>query len=79
MKTLGKKQRYKVMELDGSPIEGTFYADELQRIQPPMVYDIERIVRRRKNKQTGIKELFVKWKGYGDKYNSWIPETNVLH
>ena len=57
MKTLGKKQRYKVTELDGSPIEGTFYADELQRIQPPMVYDIECIVRRRKNKQTGIKEL----------------------
>ena len=75
---LGKKKRYKVVELDGSPIEGVFYADELQHVQAPMLYDIERIVRKRKNKQTGLQELLVKWKGYGAKYNSWIPDTNII-
>ena len=75
---LGKKKRYKVVELDDSPIEGVFYADELQQVQAPMLYDIERIVRKRKNKQTGLQELLVKWKGYGIKYNSWIPDTNII-
>ena len=79
IQALGKKKRYKVVELDGSSIDGVFYADELQQVQTPMLYDIERVVRKRKNKRTGLQELLVKWKGYASKYNSWIPNTAIIN
>ena len=39
------------------------------------VYRVEKILRKRKRK--GIVEYFVKWKGYPDKFNSWIAESNI--
>ena len=36
---------------------------------------VEKILRKRKRK--GIAVYFVKWKGYPDKFNSWIAESNI--
>ena len=40
------------------------------------VYRVEKVLRKRKRK--GVVEYFVKWKGYPDKFNSWVGEKDIL-
>lgn len=57
--------------------KGTFYAQELQKINVNLkdAFKIEKIVKTRK--RGGNKEYFVKWKYWPDKFNSWVPEADV--
>ena len=68
---------YKIVDYDGESVEGTFYDKELQRVvkTDDASYVIEKILRVRK--RAGRKEFFVKWRGYPNKFNSWIDETQV--
>lgn len=52
-------------------IEGSVYAEELQHVRNPHDYIIEKILRRRDG------EVFVKWLGFDDKFNEWIPESDI--
>lgn len=56
-------------------IEGGFYAEELQLVKGD-VFKVERIEKRRKRR--GKKEIFVKWFGFDENHNSWIPESNLI-
>ena len=62
----------------GELIEGTFYEAELQKIIVPedFTYKIESIVSRKR--QGGKKQLLVKWKGWPDKFNSWVDEKDIV-
>ena len=67
---------YKLKDDAGEILDGTFYETELQKtIENDDVYRVEKILRKRKRK--GVVEYFVKWKGYPDKFNSWVPESNI--
>ena len=69
---------YRVKDLIDEQIDGTFYHQELQliRVEQDKVYTVERVLMKRKR---GKKiEYFVKWKGYGDKFNSWIIKEYVI-
>lgn len=69
---------YEVTDLMDEPIEGTFYPQELQKvaIHKDKDYVIESVLRTRKrNKKT---EYFVKWRGYGPKFNSWVLKEDVM-
>ena len=67
---------YKLKDDAGEILDGTFYEPELQKIiKNGDVYRVEKILRKRERK--GIVEYFVKWKGYPDKFNSWIAESNI--
>lgn len=67
---------YYLRSLDtGEHIEGGFYANELQR-QRGDVYKIERVLRRRT--RNGVREVRVKWKYFGDRWNEWIPEDAIV-
>ena len=69
--------RYKIVDLQGEEIEGTFLEPELQKVSvsEDTVYKIEKVIKRRgKGKRA---EAFVKWEGYSDKFNSWIPATQI--
>ena len=57
---------YKIKDLNGEAIKGTFYREELQKTDQE-VYRIEKIIRKRGDK------ALVKWKGYPDEFNSWVP------
>ncbi len=59
----------------GELIEGGLYANELQR-QRGNVWKIERVVAERV--RAGRRELYVKWKYFSDRHNSWIPAGNVV-
>ena len=68
---------YKIQDLKGSDIKGTFYPEELQGVSfdLPEKHIIEKILHNRKRK--GETELLIKWKGYPSTYNSWIPEKDL--
>ena len=60
----------------GEILHGKFYEPELQKIiKNDDVYCVEKILRKRKRK--GITEYFAKWKGYRDRFNSWIAESHI--
>lgn len=63
---------YRVKDLDGEEIKGAFYEFELQKVTSlPKTYDIEKVIKEKDNK------IFVKWKGYPEKFNGWILKTSV--
>ena len=67
---------YTLNDYDGEEVQGSFYADELQKIDnSEKVYRIERVIRTRINKETGKKEAYVKWKGYTTP--TWIDHSQL--
>ena len=62
---------YKLEDLQGEKIKGTFYEPELQKTEQ-QVFRIEKIIEKRKNKS------LVKWKGYSDKFNSWVENKDLI-
>jgi len=74
----GYPPQYKVNEWDGTPIEGSFYEQELQRVDvnDTDLFRIESVVKRRKLKNREP-EVLVRWRGWPDKYDSWIPARDL--
>ena len=62
-----KPVTYKIVDLLGEKVEGSFYEKELQKAKQ-QTFRIEKVVRRDNKK----KKALVKWKGYSDKLNSWV-------
>ena len=69
----GSVPTYKIREWDESPVEGTLYEEDLQKVNvsDQALFRIEKVLKRRKN------QLLVKWKGWPDKYNSWISGGDI--
>ena len=57
-----------ISDLNGEEIAGTFYEKELQKTSQKE-FRIEKIIRRKGDK------LYVKWKGYDNRFNSWIDKN----
>ena len=62
---------YKLEDLQGEEIKGTFYEPELQKTGQ-QIYRIEKIIKKEKGKS------LVKWKGYSDKFNSWVNNKDLI-
>ena len=71
----GNLTTYKIKDQDNEPIKGTFYKQELQLIVEPKTQDIEKVIR--KNKKGDRALLYVKWKGYPDKFNSYMFQDEI--
>ena len=84
----GSRRVYKLSDRAGEPIFGIYYPEELQEISENR-FLVERIVRRRplqlsssrtrnnpRNQQR--RECLVKWRGWPTKFNSWIPEEELV-
>ena len=68
---------YKLKDDAEEILDGTFYEPELQKIiRNDDIYRVEKILRKRKRK--AVVEYLVKWKGYADKFNSWVSEKDIL-
>ena len=69
---------YKLKELDGELIKGTFYETELQKVIEPKdhLFRVEKVLRRRG--KGGQAEVLVHWKGWPKKYDSWIPARQLV-
>lgn len=73
---LGNPIVYKLKDQAGEPLNGSFYREELQMINEPSTYRIEKVLRSKKSRD-GKKSYFVKWKGYPDKFNSFVSEKDL--
>ena len=72
----GDPNVYEIEDLEGEPITGKFYEEELSGVdKKDDVYRVEKILKRKSVK--GKKMVLVKWSGYDSKHNSWIPESDV--
>ena len=65
---------YKIKDLNDETIEGSFYEPELLKAKQD-VFRINKVIRRDYKK----KQALVKWKGYSDDFNSWIPMKDLQH
>lgn len=63
---------YILEDYKNNKIEGSVYAEELQKAKHPDVYLVEKIIRKRNG------QIFVKWLGFGPEHNSWIPEDEII-
>ena len=59
---------YGLSEWDGTPIKGTFYEPDVQKVQvSDDSFRVEKVLKRKG------RNLLVRWKGWPSKYDSWIP------
>ena len=65
-----KPSTYTIKDTLGEPVQGSFYEQELQA-SVQEIFCIERVLRKKKN------QVYVKWKGYSNAFNSWIPLTDL--
>jgi len=74
----GQVPMYQVEDLAGEPVEGSFYAQELQRTEKPdfeAAYPIEAVLKQRK--RAGQQEALVKFLSLPDAYNKWVPLSSL--
>ena len=64
-------QPYVISDLNGEEITGSFYGKELQKTSQKE-FRIEKVIRRKGDK------LYVKWKGYDNRFNSWIDKKDLI-
>lgn len=68
---------YYIQDENQQEILGGFYEYELNRVvkQASDLWDIEKIIRKRRGKN-GKTEYLVKWRGYGNEFNSWVSNIH---
>ncbi|XP_032226592.2 uncharacterized protein LOC116609882 [Nematostella vectensis] len=73
-----KNYAYRLCEYDGTWLEGRFCEPELQHVsldEQRDLFRIERVIRTRGKGRN--EEYFVQWRGWPDKYNSWVSAQQV--
>lgn len=63
---------YLLNDVNGNPILGGFYQEELVKVKYPDIYLVEKILKRKKGK------VYVKWLGFSSNFNSWVPENSIV-
>ena len=65
---------YKISEWDDTPIKGTFYEEDLQKVttSDDDLFRIDSVVKRRKD------SVLVRWKGWPSKFDSWINKKDLV-
>ena len=63
---------YKIADLNGEEIQGTFYEPKLQKTSQEL-FRIEKVIKR------GKKKSLVKWKGYSDDFDSWVDNKDIVN
>ena len=70
-------RKYRLCDLDREDIKGTFYEAQLQLVDYSAQgsFEIEKVIKKRGCGK--IEEVLVKWKGWPEKFNSWILTSDL--
>ena len=63
--------KIKISDLNGEEITGSFYEKELQKTSQKE-FRIGKVLKRK------VDKLYVKWKGYDNRFNSWIDKKDLV-
>jgi hypothetical protein len=76
---IGRPTVYLLEDLKGDSVQGIFYEEELSAYNETeeTAYKVEKILGRKTVK--GKKFVLVKYKGWPDKFNEWLPAENVAN
>ena len=66
---------YRIKDSQETVLDGTFYEEELQKVEKPEFYIIDDYLDERGSGKN--KEILVSWRGYPKAANSWIPAASV--
>ena len=68
---------YKLKDWYGEPVNGTFYTQELQKVDVTdrTIFKVEKVVKRRR--RGGRNQVLIKWKYWPAKFNTWENEDQV--
>lgn len=66
---------YKLKDYRDEDVQGSFYEQELQQVDMPEVFRIEKVLKTRKVK--GKKQHLVRWAGWPPQYDSWINDEEL--
>lgn len=74
---IGRPTVYKLEDLKGEELSGIFYEEELSAFSETSetTYKVEKVLGKKTVK--GKKFVLVKYKGWPEKFNEWIPAENV--
>jgi len=70
---------FKLKDLLGASVPGFYYETQLTKAPPPSEKDyfwVEKVLKQKTIK--GIKYFFVKYMFYGNKFNQWVAETDII-
>ena len=69
----GPVPTFRITEWDGTEVRGTFYTQDLQKVTvaDDAIFRVEKVLRRKGTK------LLVRWKGWPNKYDSWIDKKDI--
>ena len=77
-------QKYQIKSWDNETIVGEYYKEELQKVvlesdDENIVYEVESELETRRVGPKGDKrtEVLVKWLGWGSRFNSWVPQSQL--
>ena len=66
---------YRLKDLSGEVVDGSFYKQELVETEKPEFFLINKII---KSKKVGNKKQYlVSWVGYNDSFNSWVGGEDI--
>ena len=69
---------FELEDLRAREIEGQFYSEEFVpvHVTKQTTYKIDKILDKRVRR--GILEYLVRWRGYGEDFDSWVPATDTV-
>ena len=74
---MGRPPIYKLEDLKGEELNGIWYDSELSPYNETenSTYKVEKVLGKKTIK--GQKYVLVKYKGWPDKFNEWLPQQNI--
>jgi transposase InsO family protein len=65
---------YKIKDFNDEDVEGIFYEPQLQKIYKK-TFEVEKIIDTKE--ENNKKEFLVRWSGFSNKFNTWVPESKL--
>ncbi len=67
---------YNIQDSSGEPIEGAFYNSELQPVSQNRL-EVDQVLKHRGRRGSKQHQVLVKWRGWPDKFDRWIPYSEL--